>query len=388
MGNWFEQHPRKTLLLFLALIFFSAAFITEKVLAWQAPTKKSGVKRCIRLREEEPLFIGKFTPTEEDLRLADSLVKKEYPFRTDRDGFILPARVHEQPDLTLVFLGGSTTACYYVDEEKRFPYLAGRLLEAETKLRVNSYNSGVGGNYSLHSLDILLNKVIPMKPDMVIMMHNINDLAVLMYAGSYWSQDFKKGKTSPLMEFQPMAVNFRQLPDYFFPHLTQALKSLEKSLRRTLRPKQARAPDDELREIRGKKISLDRDLLLKEFKMNQQTFINICRARKITPVLMTMASRLTATPDPLVSRLTKGLEQDHGLVYQEYREIFQLFNQAIRLLAQENRVPLIDLAQAVPPDKEYIYDLVHFTNRGSGYAAGVIKEGLKPHLPGLPGGRN
>ncbi len=59
----------------------------------------------------------------------------------DPDGFMRPSAVHSRPDITIIFLGGSTTACLAVDEEKRFPYLAGRLLERRTGLAVNAYNS-------------------------------------------------------------------------------------------------------------------------------------------------------------------------------------------------------------------------------------------------------
>jgi len=49
--------------------------------------------------------------------------------------------------------------------------------------------SGVGGNNSLHSIDILVNKVIPIKPDIVVMMHNINDLVTLIYDQTYWGKN-------------------------------------------------------------------------------------------------------------------------------------------------------------------------------------------------------
>jgi lysophospholipase L1-like esterase len=174
--------------------------------------------------------------------------------------------------------------------------------------------------------------------------------------------------------------------DRFIPHLYNVLKNLEKNVRRTLRPKKAASQDDELRDLRGKKIVIDKEHLVKEFNMNLQTFINICRARNITPVLMTMANRLKEKPDPLILQLTKGLERDHGITYKEYKEVFDLFNQAIRQTAAANGVLAIDLAKAVPPEGEYIYDLVHFTNRGSQLVAAVIKEGLKPHLLSLKAG--
>jgi lysophospholipase L1-like esterase len=378
--NWFERNPRKILLFFFCLFFLGGAWVTEKVLAWKSHTYKSGIVRVIRLRESEPLFSGKFAPTDDEMRMSDTLIRKGYPFSTDADGFIRPSRIHDHPDLTLVFLGGSTTACYYVDEEERFPCLVGRLLEKDTKLKVNSYNSGVGGNFSLHSLDILLNKVIPMKPEVVVMMHHINDLAVLMFANSYWSKDFKKGNTAPIVVLNKKVIDFRLMIDRYIPHLYNELKELEKNVRRTLRPKKAASQEDELRDIRGKKIVLDKEHLINEFKMNLQMFINICQARNITPVLMTMANRLQENPDPLIIQLTQGLEKDHGITYRAYKEIFDLFNQAIRQTAAASGVLVIDLARAIPPEREYIYDLVHFTNPGSRLAAAVIKEGLQPHL--------
>jgi lysophospholipase L1-like esterase len=380
MDNWFARNPRKVFVFFLVALLLGATFITEKVLSWKAHAKKSGIVRVIRLREQEPRYVGRITPGEDEMRMSDSLVQKGYLFRTDGDGFIMPARIHQHPDLTLVFLGGSTTACFYVDEENRFAYLAGRLLEKDGKLKVNSLNSGVGGNFSLHSLDILLNKVMPLKPQIVVMMHNINDLAVLMYAKSYWSQAYKRGHTSPIIQFHPKIIDTKLLVDYLIPNLYQELKATERWLRHTLRPKKAKSQEDELQDFRGKKITLDEDFLVKEFKMNQQLFIDMCRARNIIPVLMTMANRLKERPDPLIIKLTKGLEKDQGINYQEYKKIFDRFNQAIREVGAANGVLVIDLARAVPQEKEYIYDLVHFTNRGSQLAAGVIKEALKPQV--------
>jgi len=165
--------------------------------------------------------------------------------------------------------------------------------------------------------------------------------------------------------------------------LHNALKNLEKNVRRTLRPQKAARQDDELRDIRGRRIVINKDYLVNEFKMNLQMFINICRARNIAPVLMTMANRLQENPDPLAIRLTQGLEMDHGITYKQYKDIFDLFNETIRQTGAANGVLVIDLAPAIPQEKEYIYDLVHFTKLGSQLASVVIKENLKRHLSSL-----
>ena len=61
--------------------------------------------------------------------------------------------------------------------------------------------------------------------------------------------------------------------------------------------------NDEFKQVRGRKIEVHPEQLVQEFTLNLQTFINICRARGITPVLLTMPSRLKDDPDPLIRRL-------------------------------------------------------------------------------------
>jgi lysophospholipase L1-like esterase len=287
----------------------------------------------------------------------------------------MPSKMHDDPQLTLVFLGGSTTECLYVDEENRFPYVVGRLLEKKTGLKVNSYNSGRAGNDSLHSLDILLNKVIPLKPNIVVMMHNVNDLSILLVEGTYWN---KNPSRRPIMEKKPAAKtvfknfeeNFHLIRDLTIPLLAREIKHVFRRFRK----------GDEFRHKRGQKIIINQAFMLEEFRMNLQTFINICRARNLTPVLMTQASRLKTPPEPLISSLMKKIEEKHGTTYQEYKDIFDLFNQTIREVGAQSQVSVIDLAKQLPPEREYLHDVVHLNNRGCQYTAGIIAEGLTPLL--------
>jgi hypothetical protein len=371
-ARWFEKNPKKSLF-FLVLVFFSLTLVgAEKILSLKSNIKNEGIKRYIKLREYPPFYTAKFIPTEDDMALSDSLVRKEYLFRIDGNGFVMPSKIHDKPDLSIVFLGGSTTACHYVEEENRFPYLAGRLLEKQAGLKVNSFNSGVGGNYSLHSINILVNKVIPLKPDIVVMLHNINDLAILMNAKSYYNNTFKKGATANIVEFKPPALTARGIA--LFPNVYRGLRDLEKHVRRSLYPnKPVMARKDETQNLARQKITLDQPAILKEFEMSLQTFIYICRARNIIPVLMTMENRLKEAPDPLIKKLNTP-----GLTYAAYKEMFDRFNQAIRDLGARNQVLVIDLGRQVPQEKEYMYDLVHFTDRGSRLAAQIISAGLRP----------
>jgi hypothetical protein len=381
--NWFERHPRKTIFWVVLILLLAATYSAEKILAYINQTHNLVLfteRRYINLREILPGVDTVDVPPDKAVQESDGLVQKPYRVRTDAHGFMLPYNRYDKPDLTLVFLGGSTVACIYVEEENRFTYLVGQLLEQQTGKKITSINSGVGGNNSLHSLDILLNKLIPVRPDVVVMMHNINDLVALIYDKTYWS---KNPTREPIVNF------------YFYKNLTglKALSTLARDmyipnlhaatriLSHKIFGKKVKDPDDEFAYIRGKKLTVDQAALLDEFKMNLQSFINLCRARRITPVLMTQFNRYQANPDPKVLKAMQGFESDSGIPVRQFIELYAKFNQAIREVGNTNRVLVIDLAALIPSDKKYIYDVVHLNTRGSKLAAKLISERLEPLVP-------
>ena len=382
--SWFENNPKKTVVLILLTFLVAMTLVTEKVLAYINHSQKMVLfteRRYINLREYQPFLDVVDIPPDKALREADGLEKKPYRVRTDANGFILPYHQYAKPDFTLVFLGASTTACIYVDEESRFPALVGNLLEQQTGKRVTSYNSGVGGNNSLHSLDILLNKIIPLKPNVVVMMHNINDLVALIYDKTYWS---KNPTRQPIIDYKlykdltGIKAISTLARDTYIPNLHVAFRSLSKKIF----GKKAKDPEDEFAYIRGKKIVFEAAQILDEFKMNLQTFINICTARRITPVLMTQFNRYKADPDVKIKEAMQGFEKDSKISAQAFKEIYDKFNRAMVEVGHNNGVLVIDLARLVPQESEYMYDVVHLKTAGSVLAARIISEKLQPLVKG------
>ena len=337
--NWFERNPKKTIALGLLVFLLAATYGAEKLLAHINHTHNLVLftdRRYINLREILPHVDTVDVPPDKALRTSDGLVQKPYRVRTDANGFMLPYNHYAKPDLTLVFLGGSTVACIYVDEESRYPYLVGQLLEQKTGKKITSINAGVGGNNSLHSLDNLLNKIIPVKPDVVVMMHNINDLVALIYDKTYWG---KNPTRKPIVNFYfyKNLVGFKALStlarDMYIPNLHAATRILSHKIF----GKKVKEQDDEFAYIRGKKLTIDEAAILDEFKMNLQTFINICRARKITPVLMTQFNRYKSHPDPKVLKAMQGFQSDSGIPVAEFIALYAKFNEAIREVGRAKR---------------------------------------------------
>ena len=172
----FERHPKKTLAVLVVLAILVLAFVADKIIGLKVAAQGPTIQRYVRLRELSPLTFEVITPPPKVFDTEAGSKPRPVYIRVDDQGFLRPSRVHAHPDLVLAFLGGSTTECRVVPEENRFPYLVGRRLEEAFKVKVNSYNAARSGNNSLHSLNILLHKLMPLKPDIVVMMHNLNDL--------------------------------------------------------------------------------------------------------------------------------------------------------------------------------------------------------------------
>ena len=117
--NFFERHPKKTLGVLVVLAVLVAAFIADRLLALKIEPQGPGVERYVRLRELSPLTVERFTPKPEVFDAEAGSQPRQVVIRSDEQGFVMPSRVHDRPDLVLAFLGGSTTECRAVPEEGR-----------------------------------------------------------------------------------------------------------------------------------------------------------------------------------------------------------------------------------------------------------------------------
>lgn len=358
--NRFENNPRAVMgLLYglLTLALLVGAFFLVKAVRDEA---KRGVERYIVMRERRPDSDIPQTPGKDHAAQADGLERRPYPFRVDSDGYLIPSQVHEKPDATVVFLGGSTTECMYMEEQERFPYLTGRKLEQALGLKVNTLNGGVSGNNTMHALLLLQGKVLARKPEAVVLMECVNDINFLMVLGSYWTPHATRGIAHD--------------KEYGWAK-TLILKYLTK------RPPMGKLSGDEFEQYRGRKAALDMERIAGDYRKNLELFVFLCRQHGIKPVLMTQFNRITENPDENIKRMMLPNLETYGLTYAEYRAAYRRLLDTMRAVAAEQQVGLIDLDQLVPKTSEYMNDSVHLNARGAALASDIVAG----RLPGLLG---
>lgn len=354
------------------LVLFIADRAIGRLLGAPCERGRTFSERAIRLKKPSPHLDEVHRPSLAYLAETDGLTADDFRLRTDSRGFIMPTDRHRDPDLRLFFVGGSTTECLFVHEDHRFPVAAARRLEERTGLKINAYNAGVGGNNSLHSINIILNDILPLEPDVIAFMHNINDLVTLLYTGTYWNENASR---SPIRQ-----ITVQVEPPPSFPHVvSEAARWIAPHtygiVRQAVCPP---APEiDEWGGIRGQVRNWDRDRIRREFTANLRSFVALCRYRQVVPVLMTQQNRFTSPPDVYIVKSMHRMETDFGIGYADYYGLYIMMNDLIRSVAAEQDVPLIDLDRSIPKSREFMYDSVHFNDQGSLLAAQVIAESLK-----------
>jgi lysophospholipase L1-like esterase len=329
----------------IALSFLVSAAFCEGLLRllWTNPYRSELPEQVISLRMQHAL---RTLPVDRSQVYPDSPTAL---LRTDERAYILPSHQFEQPDVTIAFIGGSTTECAAVTEELRFPALVSTLLK-ERGLRVNTLNAGYSGNTTHDAVNLLFNHVVEDRPNVVVLMEAANDIGVYGAEQSYASRGGAPLRAGTALRWAMQAASSRL-------SLIGALRSYL-----TLGPVEMTAENGAFRERKKMKVSPE------AYVQRLHVFVRMARAFGIEPVLMTQPAigmRTALTPDWI----------DTGSQ--------STFNDEIRKVAAEENVVLIDLArhlaENVPDWQEPLkvfYDGVHVNDEGSRIYAKHIADRL------------
>ena len=329
-----------------------AVLLTEGALRlfWNNPYGEGSVREIVELQ----------TGPKNANRVIDrSAIDKQRPritYRTNARGYIEPALRFPAADLTVAFLGGSTTENMFVDENMRFPARVSFLLE-EKGLKVNVLNMGVSGNDTQQSINNLLNYIVTDKPDIAVLMEAANDVGHLRAMGGY---EFEMGQPPALTTLGRLLFTKAAAHSFILGLIrhTKTLLDSKRSLDRF-----GRADELKLNTRQG-------NPPVEEFKRRIRAFIGIARAFGIRPVVMTQPSE--AYRNELTPSWVNESDQ-------------ATFNQAIRDVAAQENADLIDLVAFLKTrvgvnageSRPIFYDGIHVTDYGSGLYAEYIADRLQ-----------
>lgn len=283
--------------------------------------------------------------------------QKSGNFKTDSLGFILPFRPFYETSSKVVLMGGSTTECKSVSQEKRIH------VEIEKYLNdVTCLNIGNSGNNSMHSLDILANKIVSLSPDIVVFNHNVNDLSILLNTGTYFNNHPQRSlilTQSDQLYAYKVGYPKNWFVRNFIPHISLVL------LPTTFEGQ--KLPEREEFSKKPLNNNINIDSLKMMFNRSLTGLVSYAKSWDVKPVLMTQGSCFKHYG---VTNIDK---------YEGYNldSLHNVFNNVVRSVAAKNKCPLVDAELLMEDSKDLFFDSVHYTDSGSVYISEYIALEIK-----------
>jgi hypothetical protein len=202
----------------------------------------------------------------------------------------------------------------------------------------------------------LIAKAVPLSPDYVVLMHNVNDLGLLRITGSYWKTPEKFSLIQIHEHKSLIFLMFRQIKDFLIPNSYNLIRNT---------PSQSKNDDyEEYRYLNIKGI----ELIEEQFRRSLNAFIDISLAWGTEPILMTQFNRINLEDELFNKNSSLMINKE------EYVESYVRLNDVIREVSASRNVDLIDLANLIPSSTNYIYDSVHLNENGSKLAAEILTD--------------
>lgn len=249
----------------------------------------------------------------------------------------------ERAPLRLVFLGGSTTENYAFQASETFPGRVGAAVAAAIGRPVEVRNAGASGATTAVTLGRLQHQVIDLRPDLVVVMHAINDL-VAGFAPGYRADQ----------RHLAMPPSGRSRSE------SRLLAWLRGRRPRGHRPSTASAavapPVDDW----------TRHPSYRPFVRNLRSILAVAERHEL-PVLFVTQPTTYATGDDARFRLINR-HRMRGIAIPGSASLAQgmdVFNAATRAAAGEASATLFDLARTMPADPALFLDECHYTRAGN-----------------------
>ncbi len=280
--------------------------------------------------------------------------------------------------LTILAVGGSTTEGVGLNDAKTWPLvLESKLKRNFGKLWLN--NAGLSGHSTFGHLILVQDYILKIKPKVVIFLIGLNDLGI--EAVNDFDARMTKGITfrsldaflAGLAIHSEVSAAILNLKRYYFPKIVPKVGKEEIDFR-TAPTLEVSAKD------KAAKKQLFKERYLGPYEIRLTRLVEMAINHGIVPILLTQPVLYGDQTDEVTGVNLRKLQVTKDMNGELAWEVLELYNDITRKVGKEKGVPVIDLAQELPKNSIYYFDLTHFTNAGAERAADIVLADLLPYL--------
>jgi len=280
--------------------------------------------------------------------------------------------------LSIITVGGSTTECFYLSDNKTWSALLGEnLKEKFPKVWVN--NAGLDGHSTFGHELLIKEHIIKLSPDFIILLVGANDVG-------------NEGYTTQMLGHVKDGVHFDSIESFvksvslysevmaltlnFYKFMRAKSKGLAHNNLELENSKQVEYPESNLQEI----LLRHEVVFIPEYEERLRRIIQITKENNIEVIFITQPALFGRGIDNTTGVNLEGVETGGGLSGYTQWKILELYNNATEKVAEEEGVFYIDLANKLPKDSKYYYDFYHYTNEGAEEISSILSKDLNDYL--------
>lgn len=285
----------------------------------------------------------------------------------DRHGFISSdnALGYNKPanEVRIAIIGASTSANLHLGYDENWPGILEAMLRQQYQDKsIRIINAAVPGFNTAQSMANLSLRVMPFKPDIVIIYHAYNDLKAIR-PHTVFKPDYTHIHKKP--------YGHREQRSWYISLANQSMAYVraKNKFRESSKPGVLKDYGDRIGVI-----PLEAE---ETFKRNMRSLISIVKAGNATPVLSSFSTLHNLDLDynnkktlDKISRmqlreLTSLVQFTPGLKLETILMGIKRYNKVLYQLSRVNKIPWVDQAGKVPHDDRYFVDRVHFRHAGA-----------------------
>jgi lysophospholipase L1-like esterase len=272
--------------------------------------------------------------------------------------------------LSIVTVGGSTTACMYISTEDTWPALLSKELSRSFK-NVWLNNAGRDGHSSFGHMFMMRDHLLKLHPRVIIFLTGINDVD---------RTDLSIHEDSVSHNFREFAMRNSEVLNIVLAYL-RSRKAISLGLLTEFTDfKVKKKYTLTLSEDTIRKALRLQEPMVKGYERRMRALIDTCLAHNIKPVLVTQPMLCGNAVDTLSGMnlaTVRIMQGGNGLLWSRKLD---LYNNVLKQLAAEYNLFCIDLAAVMPKSTKYYYDFVHYNKEGTKKMAELMAPQLEGYL--------
>jgi len=292
----------------------------------------------------------------------------------DRYGFLSQGKNFKPEksanEIRIATIGGSTTANVHLSYEENWPGYLGMLVQdALPDNTITVINAGVPGYDTAQSIGNLALRVMPLKPDIVIIYHAYNDLKAIR-ADIKFNPDYSHIHNTPF--------GFRQEPNFIIQLLNHSMFYVRtrNQYREYVAKKNFFANYNNMKLGKNRLENIPKEALV-TFKQHLRSLISIAKAEGSKVILSSFATlhnpHTDFTSTDQIKRLSEleKVELDMIMHFMPGLQLSSIFdginkyNGVLKRIATKEKIGWVDNASLIPHKEKYFVDRVHFSSEGA-----------------------